>query len=88
MNPDSSTEGLGSSSPIRNFLINRHNKISKVRQAIERLKCAALSNEPVVVLVYTVTTWCHSGVVMVAEVMVVVAIIITVAVCRGRQTRS
>lgn len=49
---------------------------------------AALSNEPVV-LVYTVTTWCHSGVVMVAEVMVVVAIIITaVAVCRGRQTRS
>lgn len=49
---------------------------------------AALSNEPVVVLVYTVTTWCHSGVVMVAEVMVVVAIIITVAVCRGRQTRS
>lgn len=49
---------------------------------------AALSNEPVVVLVYTVTTWCHSGVVMVAKVMVVVAIIITVAVCRGRQTRS
>lgn len=42
VNPDSSTEGLGSSSPIRNFLINRHNKISKVRQTIERLKCGSM----------------------------------------------